>query len=107
MRAQVKRLTTALGACTRDKARHEATLKRRAEEAEGAAAESSVALSRAHARAKEQQRRLADAQAALCAAGVSGAAVGSAAVRACQARPPLLWPGEANRVSRECKSKGR
>ena len=88
---QVKRLTTALGACSRDKAKHEMALKKRAEEAEGAAAESALALKRAHTRLEDLQRRLSDAQASLCAAGVSGAAVGSAAVRACQVSYRDLW----------------
>lgn len=83
---QIKRLSTALGACSRDKAKHEATLKKRAEDAEGAAAESGIALQRSLNHVKELQRRLSDADASLAAAGISGNAVGSAAVRACQVR---------------------
>jgi hypothetical protein len=80
----VKRLTIALGACARDKEKHEAALKKRAEEAETAAAESAVALQRSTTHAKELQRRLDDAQASLAAAGISEAVDGAAAVRACQ-----------------------
>lgn len=81
---QIQRLNVALGACTRDKAKHEAVLKKRAEDAETAAAESAIALQRSVARSKELQRQLEQKDALLAAAGFSENASGAAALRACQ-----------------------